>query len=397
MIRHSWSRALGHLVLLAMLLALGCGSIPDEGGSATSGPTPVDRFLANSAGGDTTITQISVVAGAQYDDVTETANVFTLVTDQDAAEITTLNKYNYSVMFDPKSAARNLDVFSDQVSITRVLGVTTRQIAIIIDSSGSMSGQRMDDAKAAATNFVQNRLGAGDLASIIEFNTEATVLQELTSDTAALVAAIASIGADGNTNIGGAVLEGVRTIGVAPGRRAAILLTDGVDTVDSVTDRPVAATDPTDPVGWSGSWIENVSSSRWRGVQFGMQVQLPVYTIGFQLDDATEDGANAIADLEIVSRMTGADPAKTQPFRADSQAEIEAAYDLIVAAIDAQAPTEPYRLSFPYVKPLFQPGSLGNLKELKYRLEVPVRVGVLYHNGIRVLSGKFNDSFTITY
>ena len=397
MIRHSWSRALGHLVLPALLLSLGCGSVSDEAGSAASGPTPVDRFLANSAGGDTTITEINVVAGAQYDDVTETANVFTLVTDQDASEIITLNKYNYSVMFEPKSAARNLDGYSDDVSLTRVLGVTTRLIAIIIDSSGSMSGGKMDAAKAAAIYFVQNNLGAGDLASIIEFNTDAKVLQELTSDTDLLVAAIGSITADGNTNIGGAVLEGVRTIGVAPGRRAAILLTDGVDTVDTVTDRPAAVADPTDPIGWSGSWIDNLSSSRWRGVQFGMQVQLPVYTIGFQLDDTTEDGLNAIADLEIVSRMTGADPGKTQPFRADSQAEIEAAYDQIVAAIDAQAPTEPYRLSFPYPKPLFQPGSLGNLKAVKTAFEVPVRVGVLYHNGIQVLSGKFNDSFTITY
>ena len=402
--RSTWSRFGGWCLMPVLLLALGCGSVSDPGGGVDPGPTPEDRFLANATGGDATVTDISVVAGAEYDDATETVAVFSLVSDQDGGSIDSdngrpdLNEFNYSVTFDPKTAGRSLDTYdaTDPVTFTRVTGVTTRLIAIIIDSSGSMSGQRMVDAKAAATNFVQNRLGAGDLASIIEFNTDAKVLQELTSDTDALVAAIATITADGSTNIGGAVLEGVRTIGVAPGRRAAILLTDGVDTVDGVTDRPVAVTDPLDPIGWNGSWIENTSSSRWRGVQFGMQVQLPVYTIGFQLDDTAEDGANAIADLEIVSRMTGADPTKTQPFRADSQAEIEAAYDQIVAAIDAQAPTEPYRLSFAYPKPP-QPGSLGNLKRVKSVLAVPLRVGVLYHNGIQVLNGKFSDNFTITY
>ena len=415
--RSIWSRLRGWGMLPVLLLVVGCGNVSDNGSPATSGPVTVDRFLANATGGDPTITGISVVAGAEYDEVTETVSVFSLVSDQDGVGIdadngrSDLNEFNYSVVFDPKTAGSSLDTYdaTNPVTLDRVTTDSALRVALIIDNSGSMSG-RIDSAKASAIRFVQNNLGPNDYAAVVSFGTETKVLQELVLTDAAgkaeLTAAIATILADGGaTNIGGAVLAGVRTVGVVPGKGAVILLTDGADTVDTVTDRP--AVDTLSPYGYSGSWVGNKSSARSRGVSDAVKVSLPVYTIGFGLTrpaDPADPTPDEIVDLEIIARITGADPdwasaptpAEMQPYLPANEAELDAAYADIYAAISVQPNTEPYRLLFSYPKPP-QPGSLGNLKQLKSVLVIPVRVGVLYDNGTQVLNSKFSDNFTISY
>jgi len=412
-------RPLSLVILAAGLFLFGCGSVTDPGESSPdqprSGPLPPDQFLLNADGGDPGISQVRLVTSVQYDAVLGEAQIFALVRDQNFDDIITLNKYNFSVSLDPVTATRAVDSTSPDATLTRILGVDRKVIALIIDSSGSMAGQKMQDTKIAAKQFINNNLGPDDLAAIIDFDTDARLVQELTSDKLALIAAIDSLVADNATNIGGAVLEGVRNIGVTPGRRAAILLTDGADTVDSITgdeNRPVPVVDPTHPVGWDGSWIRNNKSARWRGVEFAIEVGLPVYTIGLGLNfdvlnpsspsyalnpfNPADLDLAAIADLQIVARMTGADPGKVQPYQAENVAGLTAAYAAIMAEIDAQTPTEPYLFTFSYPPPP-QPVQPALPSLLKNSFQVPVRTAVLYFNGRELLRDKFGGSFTVTY
>jgi Ca-activated chloride channel family protein len=84
-------------------------------------------------------------------------------------------------------------------------------MAIVLDRSGSMKGQKLEQAKAAARGLV-GRLGAGDRVSLIQFDDTAQVLVSSTvTDDAGRATAIAAIDGidDGdNTNIGDALALG---------------------------------------------------------------------------------------------------------------------------------------------------------------------------------------------
>ncbi len=104
-------------------------------------------------------------------------------------------------------------------------------IAIVIDRSGSMKGNKMGNAKRAAHGLV-DRLANGDRVSVVSFNAEAhTHLAnfELGNDRAAAHEAIDSIRVKGNTCMSCGMSEAYTLLSRAPsghGRRV-VLLSDG--------------------------------------------------------------------------------------------------------------------------------------------------------------------------
>jgi tight adherence protein C len=113
-------------------------------------------------------------------------------------------------------------------------------IALALDTSGSMAGRPLADAKAAMTTLVRS-LGPLDSASVVTFNTQADVRLPLTGDKEALIAATNSAAAGGNTAIFDAVARSIDVLANAPpqSRRAIVLLTDGVDNSSLVSLRAV--------------------------------------------------------------------------------------------------------------------------------------------------------------
>jgi len=104
-------------------------------------------------------------------------------------------------------------------------------IAIVIDRSGSMKGNKMDNAKRAAHGLV-DRLSDGDRVSVVSFNAEAqTHLAnfELGDDRSDAHAAIDTIVVKGNTCMSCGMSEAYEALSRAPtghGRRV-VLLSDG--------------------------------------------------------------------------------------------------------------------------------------------------------------------------
>ena len=109
-------------------------------------------------------------------------------------------------------------------------------LVLVLDTSGSMAGKPFADAKAAMNALAQS-LGPKDQAAIVTFNTAVTIAQPLTSDKAALAAAIDRAVAGGDTAIFDALSAATDLIAPVPAssRRGIVLLTDGIDNSSRTT------------------------------------------------------------------------------------------------------------------------------------------------------------------
>jgi Ca-activated chloride channel family protein len=105
---------------------------------------------------------------------------------------------------------------------------------LVIDHSGSMRlAGKMDGARQAASAFV-NLMRAGDRTALIQFDTAIDVLQPLTDDKNALLTSIQKIVPRGNTAIYDALAQSDKILQPITGRKAVILLTDGLDNSSQV-------------------------------------------------------------------------------------------------------------------------------------------------------------------
>lgn len=147
-------------------------------------------------------------------------------------------------------------------------------IALVVDVSGSMEGEPLEQAIAALRIFVAS-LGPDDTAALISFGNGVTMLQGFTTNKAAISDTIGTLRAEGNTALNDAVLYAVNQVAAQPvGRRAVILMTDGKDTASQGTLEAAIA-------------------------RAGL-LNIPVYAVGLQSADFDA------APLEQLAQQTGA-------------------------------------------------------------------------------------------
>ncbi|GAB5493142.1 MAG: hypothetical protein Phog2KO_33570 [Phototrophicaceae bacterium] len=100
---------------------------------------------------------------------------------------------------------------------------------LLIDTSTSMSGLPLQQAKEAASLFVQS-VGDDDPIAIVTFNTRTRLVQDYTTDKDLLLDVINSLQVTGRTALYDAAVLGVEVAASAPvPRRAVILLSDGAE------------------------------------------------------------------------------------------------------------------------------------------------------------------------
>ena len=115
----------------------------------------------------------------------------------------------------------------DQISGSGPAGPLTT--LLVMDVSGSMYNiGKLTAAKAAAQAYVE-QMRPGDLAGLLTFNTRVTYVQAITGDRTSLIHAINSLDARGDTAMFDALDEAAGILQGAPGRKAIIILTDGLD------------------------------------------------------------------------------------------------------------------------------------------------------------------------
>lgn len=124
---------------------------------------------------------------------------------------------------------------------------------LVVDTSGSMnSGGKLEAAKAAATAYVE-QARAEDLIGILSFSTDIEYVQPLTKDRAALLEAIAELKAVEDTAMYDALDQAMQLLEPIQGRRAIIVMTDGLDNRSKISPLELVQT-----VGAAGLTISTI-------------------------------------------------------------------------------------------------------------------------------------------
>jgi Ca-activated chloride channel family protein len=151
------------------------------------------------------------------------------VTDSEDRLVTGLAEDDFAVFED--GVRQNLSFFAQEPA--------PLSVSLLIDSSSSMR-DKLKVAQAAGSRFVA-ALRPEDVGQVAQINERLTVLEDFTSDQAALQAALRSTQAAGSTALHNAlyvILRELRHQGSleAPRRRAIVLLSDGEDTTSLVDE-----------------------------------------------------------------------------------------------------------------------------------------------------------------
>ena len=109
-------------------------------------------------------------------------------------------------------------------------------VGLLIDTSGSMEGPKMERAKQGAVAFL-DQLGPEDEAFVMAFDAFPRVVQDLTGDRRLLREAIQQLQPAGATSLNMAVVDSSDILADRPERRALVVLSDGFDTVQTVSER----------------------------------------------------------------------------------------------------------------------------------------------------------------
>jgi tight adherence protein B len=110
-------------------------------------------------------------------------------------------------------------------------------IALVIDTSNSMKGQKIKDAISAASGFVSAQKD-GNLLAVYGFDSQPYPAARLSPDKTEIVTAISQLGTGGasGTSLYGAIQMASTDLRAAPAqRRIMILLTDGASSSDTAT------------------------------------------------------------------------------------------------------------------------------------------------------------------
>jgi VWFA-related protein len=113
-------------------------------------------------------------------------------------------------------------------------------LGIAIDTSGSMAGEKIEEAQSALDRFVFELLDKQDEFFIYRFSNYPTLLQGWTSDRQLLTRAISRISANGGTAMYDTIAEAIPLAQRGQNRKKALLvISDGNDTASSTGILPV--------------------------------------------------------------------------------------------------------------------------------------------------------------
>lgn len=189
----------------------------------------------------------------------------------------------------------------DQEPLTVVPKLTALNAVVTIDTSGSIK-KALPQIQAAAKDFI-DLLHPEDKFNIISFARQVQMLSE-SADRAAAKGAIDKTSARGDTALYDALYESVNVLKDKPGRKAVILLTDGVDD--------------------DGRGGQLSKHSLEEALELARTVNLPIFTIGLGSE-------KDVATLERMAKDSGG-----IYFDAPSAEQLKSVYDSIGKQLSGQ-------------------------------------------------------------
>jgi Ca-activated chloride channel family protein len=151
----------------------------------------------------------------------ELINVTATVTDRNGRFVPGLRQEDFTIYED--NVRQEISHFSsERVPVS---------LGIVLDTSGSMSGEKIDNALAAIDRFLTTLLDPGDEIFIYRFSNFPELLQDWTADRKRLSRVVSRITAGGGTAMYDALAEAVPMAQTGENRKKAIvLISDGNDT-----------------------------------------------------------------------------------------------------------------------------------------------------------------------
>jgi len=174
----------------------------------------------------------TAVAGAQsqegfrFKSGVDLVNVTATVTDEDGRFVSGLRREDFTVYEDGK--LQDVSHFSnDRVPVS---------LGIVLDTSGSMSPDKMAAARSAIDRMIFDLLDQQDELFLVQFATRATLKQDWTTDRGLISRAVRDVSATGGTAIYDAVSTAIPTAQAGKHQKKALLIiSDGNDTNSSIS------------------------------------------------------------------------------------------------------------------------------------------------------------------
>jgi Ca-activated chloride channel homolog len=149
-------------------------------------------------------------------------NVYAIAKATSANYITDLTSADFRIFENERP--QTIDRFSAERRPLRV--------AIVLDTSLSMEGDKLKSAIAAAVEFL-NIIQPGDEGLVVGFADNVKILQDLTSSRTELETAVRSVTARGGTSLYDAIVKASERLAEFDGRRVMVVLSDGRDEADN--------------------------------------------------------------------------------------------------------------------------------------------------------------------
>lgn len=166
----------------------------------------------------------STAARAQFSSSVNVVEVYVSVTSKAGEPVTGLEQRDFTL---------REDGIVQQIS-TFAAGQFPLSVAVALDSSFSMAGERLAAAKSAARAFL-GALRPDDQSMLIAIGSTIDTLAPLSTDRTGQLEALANLQPFGTTGLYDAIIAATGTIQQAHGRRALILLSDGNDRYSKAT------------------------------------------------------------------------------------------------------------------------------------------------------------------
>ncbi len=155
---------------------------------------------------------------AQFRARADLVEVYATVSDDKGRFVTDLTRDEFVVLED--GVPQEVSAFA--------AGDQPVSIALAIDRSWSMAGERLEAAQRGGRELLLE-LGDADRAMLVAIGSEVDVAAPLTNDRRAVDTALQGLDAWGSTALHDAVITAFDAIEPAPGRRALVLVSDGIE------------------------------------------------------------------------------------------------------------------------------------------------------------------------
>ncbi|HLA06919.1 MAG TPA: VWA domain-containing protein [Anaerolineales bacterium] len=173
------------------------------------------------AQGDDTQIRVTQVDNAQFPQVTVYLSATNAAGEPVGIDPATIQIYENGVLMTPENVqGGGVQVGEEPVPVTTML---------VIDISGSMDkNDKIGAAKNAAKAYI-SQMRPGDQAGLIAYDTNVYNVQPITTDTSALTSAIDNLQTGSDTAMYDALVEAEKAVETVTGRKAIIVLSDGLD------------------------------------------------------------------------------------------------------------------------------------------------------------------------